>query len=102
MPDSVYEDMTRGWKDLDRSVGPVEAWQGGTHAALKRLRHFTGMLLDEYERQRNQPEVDGTSALSPYLHFGHVGPVTIALAVEEAAKADPALKACAGRVTSMS
>jgi deoxyribodipyrimidine photo-lyase len=90
--DSVYEDMTRRWEDLDRSVGPVEAWQGGTHAALKRLGHFTGSLLDAYEKQRNHPEIDGTSSLSPYLHFGHIGPVTIALAVADAAKANPALK----------
>ena len=47
--DSVHEDMTRGWKDLDRSVGPVEAWTGGTHAALKRLKHFTGKMLKDYE-----------------------------------------------------
>ena len=44
--DSVHEDMTRGWKDLDRSVGPVEAWKGGTHAGLKRLKLFTGTMLE--------------------------------------------------------
>ena len=44
--DSVHEDMTRGWKDFDRSVAPVEAWKGGTHAALKRLKLFTGKLLE--------------------------------------------------------
>ena len=91
--DSVHEDMTRGWKDLDRSVGPVEAWTGGHHAAMKRLRHFTGTLLTHYERDRNRPEVDGTSALSPYLHFGHIGPVTIALAVDTAANKDKSLQA---------
>ncbi len=90
--DSVHEDITRGWKELDRSVGPVEAWQGGTHAALKRLKHFTGALLDGYEANRNRPEMDGTSCLSPYLHFGHIGPVTIALAVEAAVKTNPKLK----------
>ena len=41
---------------------------------------------------RNRPEVDGTSALSPYLHFGHIGPLTIALAVEAAAKKNPKLQ----------
>ena len=90
--DSVQEDMTRGWKDFDRSVGPVEAWQGGTHAAQKRLKLFTGKLLEDYETQRNHPEVDGTSCMSPYLHYGHIGPVTIALAVEAAAKANPKLQ----------
>jgi deoxyribodipyrimidine photo-lyase len=73
--DSVHEDITRGWTNLDRSVAPVEAWQGGTHAALKRLKHFTGTLLATYEAQRNHPETDGTSCLSPYLHFGHIGPL---------------------------
>jgi deoxyribodipyrimidine photo-lyase len=90
--DSVHEDITRGWKELDRSVGTVEAWHGGTHAALKRLKYFTGALLDEYEVKRNRPEVDGTSCLSPYLHFGHIGPVTVALAIEAAVKANPKLK----------
>ncbi|WP_371417441.1 deoxyribodipyrimidine photo-lyase [Granulicella sp. S190] len=90
--DSVHEDMTRDWKDFDRSVAPVEAWKGGTHAALKRLKVFTGKLLSDYDTQRNHPETDGTSCMSPYLHYGHIGPITIALAVDAAAKADPKLQ----------
>jgi deoxyribodipyrimidine photo-lyase len=90
--DSVHEDITRGWKDLDRSVQPVESWQGGMHAALKRLRHFTGTMLEDYDTQRNKPEVDGSSCMSPYLHFGHIGPLTIALAVEAVAKKNPKLR----------
>ena len=91
--DSVHEDMTRDWKDFDRSVAPVEAWKGGSHTALKRLRLFTGSLLEDYDAQRNHPEIDGTSCLSPYLHFGHIGPITVALAVDAAAKANPKLRA---------
>jgi deoxyribodipyrimidine photo-lyase len=91
--DSVQDDITRGWQELDHSVPPVEAWKGGTHAALERLKMFKSKLLADYDRQRNHPEVDGTSALSPYLHFGHLGPLTIALAVDAAAKADPSLQA---------
>ena len=90
--DSVHEDMTRDWKDFDRSVGPVEAWKGGMHAGLVHLEHFTSKLLSEYEVQRNRPEVDGTSSMSPYLHYGHVGPQTIALAVDDAVKANPTLQ----------
>ena len=37
--------------------------------------------------------MDGSSAMSPYLHFGHVGPQTIALAVAEAAKGHKGLAA---------
>jgi deoxyribodipyrimidine photo-lyase len=42
-------------------------------------------MLANYDRDRNRPEIDGTSKLSPYLHFGHIGPQTIALAVDAAA-----------------
>jgi len=89
--DSVREDMTRDWVDFDRSVAPVESWHGGTHAGLARLKLFAGKLLAGYEERRNLPEVDGTSCMSPYLHYGHVGPVTIALAVADAVKADSKL-----------
>ena len=91
--DSVHEDITAGWPDLDRSVPPVEQWRGGTHAALKRLKLFTSNLLPNYDTHRNKPELDGSSALSPYLHYGHLGPQTIALAVRAAAAADPGLQA---------
>jgi deoxyribodipyrimidine photo-lyase len=90
--DSIHEDMTRDWKDLDRSVAPVGGWKGGTHAGVKRLKLFTEQLLERYDEQRNHPETDGTSCMSPYLHFGHVGPITIALAVDAAVKANPRLK----------
>jgi deoxyribodipyrimidine photo-lyase len=91
--DSVHEDMTRDWKDFDRSVAPVDMWAGGTHAGLKRLRLFTERFLGDYDTQRNHPETDGTSCMSPYLHFGHVGPITIALAVDAAAREKPKLRA---------
>jgi deoxyribodipyrimidine photo-lyase len=82
----VREDLTHGWKTLDRSVGPVESFIGGTHSAIKRLHDFVNKDLAAYDQMRNHPEVDGTSRLSPYLHFGHISPITIALAVEKAFK----------------
>jgi deoxyribodipyrimidine photo-lyase len=82
----VDRDPTVGFTKLDRSVGPVDTFTGGTHAAIKRLRDFIAHDLAAYDTQRNHPETKGTSRLSPYLHFGNIGPLTIALAVEEAAK----------------
>jgi deoxyribodipyrimidine photo-lyase len=82
----VTEDVTAGWRDFDRSVKPVDNFSGGTHAALKRLKHFVAHGLADYAKQRNHPETDGTSQLSPWLHFGHISPVTIALACEEAVR----------------
>jgi len=83
---SLEQDITAGFTKLDRTVGPVDGFVGGTHAALKRLRTFVNLELKDYEETRNHPEVKGTSRLSPYLHFGNIGPLTIALAVEEAVK----------------
>ena len=80
----VRNDITQGWRELDRTIKPVDHFTGGTHAALKRLRHFIDHSLPGYDTQRNHPEVDGTSQMSPYLHFGHISPLTVALAVDKA------------------
>jgi deoxyribodipyrimidine photo-lyase len=82
----VREDVTRGWKTLNRSVGPAESFTVGTHSAVKRLHDFVNKDLAAYDQKRNHPQVDGTSRLSPYLHFGHISLITIALAVEKAFK----------------
>jgi deoxyribodipyrimidine photo-lyase len=77
-------DLTDGW-DIDRSVQKVSSWKGGQGQAHRLLKEFVQRKLTSYSRDRNHPELDGTSCLSPYLHFGHISPVTIALAVEKAA-----------------
>jgi len=82
----LSDDITSGFAKLDRSVGPVDSFTGGTHAALKRLDEFIRHDLAEYEEKHNHPETQGTSRLSPYLHFGNIGPLTIALAVQAAMK----------------
>lgn len=67
---------------IDRSVQLVSSIRGGSKEAHRWLRDFTKYKLAAYPKQRNHPEVEGTSRLSAYLHFGHVGPKTIALAVQ--------------------
>lgn len=69
---------------LDRSVSPATGWRGGRAAGLARLKSFLRAGLDGYATRRNSPEADGTSRLSPYLHFGQVGPREVALAVRAA------------------
>ncbi len=56
---------------IDHGVGPVEI-RGGTGAAESALRAFLRRKLRRYLDDRNQPEEDVTSGLSPYLHFGHI------------------------------
>ena len=82
LPDDGSVDLTEEWKDLDRSVQPVNSFRGGTTEALKLLRDFVNHKLAYYPERHGKPEVDGTSRLSPYLHFGQIGPLTVALAVE--------------------
>ena len=69
---------------IDRSVSAVSTFQGGSHAGRSALRRFLAERLAGYAAHRNHPELDATSQLSPYLHFGHIGPHTVALAVRDA------------------
>jgi deoxyribodipyrimidine photo-lyase len=87
------DDFLRRWKQLDRSVQPVTEWHGGADQALKTLHAFVRRKLRDYPEDRNHPETDGTSQLSPYLHFGHIGPHTVALAVQKSDAPTAAKKA---------
>jgi deoxyribodipyrimidine photo-lyase len=68
---------------IDHSVGPT-AFIGGHGQALRRLKSFVAQGLVGYRDRRPclvQPRI---SRLSPYLHFGQISPVQIALAVMKA------------------
>lgn len=55
---------------IDHGVPPVPI-RGGRRAARERLDDFVAGGLAHYA-DRNQPERDATSRLSPWLHFGHL------------------------------
>lgn len=69
---------------LDTSVSPVTQFHGGQEEARRRLKYFLAQRLKGYADGRNEPAVDATSTLSPYLHFGQISPVEIAIAVRDA------------------
>jgi deoxyribodipyrimidine photo-lyase len=69
---------------LDRTVAPVSSFTAGTTEALRLLSAFIARRLRNYPALQGAPDHDGTSRLSPYLHFGHISPITIALAVRAA------------------
>ena len=94
---SLADDITSDFTKLDRSIAPVDSFTGGTHSALARLKQFVTHDLADYDEKRNHPETAGTSRLSPYLHFGNIGPLTIALAVNKAVAAGKASQAAADR-----
>lgn len=56
---------------IDHEVLPV-AHRGGSREGLERLQRFVKKKLARYGEDRSAPEEDGTSRLSPYLHFGHI------------------------------
>jgi deoxyribodipyrimidine photo-lyase len=58
-------------------------FRGGRIEAERLLNSFLDDKLDDYGEKRNDPTLDMVSHMSPYLHFGQVSPVEIALRVME-------------------
>jgi deoxyribodipyrimidine photo-lyase len=56
---------------IDHRVGPTPI-QGGSRAGAAVLRRFLTTRLTRYSEDRNHPDDDVTSGLSPYLHFGYI------------------------------
>ena len=74
----------------DQSVRPVRRFKGGTSQAQARMdRYFAGPFRS-YGAERGKPEAGAASHMSPYLHFGQVSPVAVALAVKGASVGDDA------------
>lgn len=65
---------------LDYSVKTIEK-KGGYFEGQKVLINFLENRLKGYDKKRSDPNEDGTSKISPYLHFGHISPLKTALEV---------------------
>ena len=52
-------------------------WKVGENSALEKLENFISINADNYAIFRDFPSKDGTSKLSPHLHFGEISPTTI-------------------------
>lgn len=57
--------------------------EGGFVAGRARLEAFIAERLAGYGAGRNHPDDDGSSGLSPYLHFGHVGAQEVFAAIAQ-------------------
>lgn len=70
-------DVLADWKLLptrpDWAGGMKDMWMPGEPGAQERLESFVGRAR-LYDEQRNLPSIDGTSFLSPHLHFGEISP----------------------------
>ncbi|WP_375289488.1 cryptochrome/photolyase family protein [Qipengyuania sp.] len=54
----------------------AKSWEVGEAAAHGRLDDFSNSVAD-YEENRNLPSQDGSSRLSPHLHWGEITPVQV-------------------------
>ncbi|TAK14314.1 MAG: deoxyribodipyrimidine photolyase [Acidobacteria bacterium] len=70
---------------IDHGISKTAA-RGGGNAAARALQTFINDALPQYGDDRNQPSTRGTSRLSPYLHFGHIGAHDVFTAVMNAEK----------------
>jgi len=65
----------------DIALPQVDWITPGAEAAGKMLKKFITEKLSNYTESRNDPNVDGQSNLSPYLHFGHLSAQRAAIEV---------------------
>ncbi|MEQ9488064.1 MAG: deoxyribodipyrimidine photo-lyase [Alphaproteobacteria bacterium] len=73
----------------DWAAGFADHWQPGEDGAQARLQSFVENGLDQYRDHRNTPaEEDGTSRLSPHLHFGEITARQVWHAIQHAVDAD--------------
>jgi deoxyribodipyrimidine photo-lyase len=70
-------------EQIDTTVPPSAKFRGGRNAALARLHKFLEEGLRYYAKSSREPMAHVTSQLSPYLHFGHISALEIALAVRD-------------------
>ena len=84
-----------GWGLLptkpDWAPGLRKRWVPGETAALSHLADFLDGSVGVYATERDRPDRAGTSALSPYLAFGEIGPRQVWHAARHAADARPEL-----------
>jgi deoxyribodipyrimidine photo-lyase len=72
--------------EINHGVRPSPVFRGGHAEARKRLDTFLEQRLSRYAKESSQPSRRATSELSPYLHFGQISSLEIALAVRDYAK----------------
>lgn len=77
----------------DWAGGLRERWQPGERSAQARLNAFLESGVAGYALQRDRPDRDGTSGLSPHLRFGEISPRQVWHAARFAAAGQPRLAA---------
>jgi deoxyribodipyrimidine photo-lyase len=69
--------------ELQWHSGIEGRWEVSEAAALARLDIFLAGAVNAYDTDRDRPDFEGTSSLSPYLRWGQIGPRQIVAALRE-------------------
>lgn len=89
-PTGVTSDRIEDWALLPTKpdwAGGFDVWTPGEAGALEALDEFADNVA-AYDHDRNLPSMQGSSRLSPHLHFGEVSPATVWHATQKAAPRD--------------
>ena len=65
---------------LDESVSPLDWINPGEKSAQKLLEKIKSGLVN-YNEQRNDPNLDKLSNMSPFFHYGHIAPQRVAFEI---------------------
>lgn len=94
VPD-IASDKLESWKleptSPDWAGGLRESWEPGEKSAQVRLKQFLADGINGYSDDRDRPDREGTSKLSPHLRFGEISPRQLWHAAHFAAAEHPRL-----------
>lgn len=93
---AIDGDSLGGWSlrpEKPDWAGGFSDWTPGEEGAREALDDFLPSL-EGYDEDRDRPSVEGTSRLSPHLHFGEISPATLwyRAAGQSRGKAEPWLR----------
>ncbi|WP_218311126.1 cryptochrome/photolyase family protein [Alteromonas antoniana] len=63
--------------------GIAKEWKPGEEGAADRLATFIDESAKRYKEDRDHPAIQGTSRLSPHLHFGEISPNQVWYAIKD-------------------
>jgi len=71
--------------DKQKNNGSILNFEPGEKAALNHLDSFVQNNLEDYSESRNDPSDNALSGMSPYLHFGHISSLRVAIKMRQVA-----------------
>lgn len=69
--------------EVDTNVKPIDWLSSGENFAKQQLKSFIKNSLNQYHLDKNDPNKNAVSNLSPYLHFGQISAQRIALEINK-------------------